>query len=513
MRRKSIAIILLVLTCMSGAASAAPLAAPSEKATIDLRSIDILEFFKILSVKMGVTILPGKNISGRLNILLNNLTYEDALDLIVVSQGLACERQGNIINVMDSAEYEKLYGKKYNEKRKFRAIKLNYAKPSTVFSTINQVKSDIGKIILDESSATIFVLDTPERLGIIESAVKELDQALETEIFELQYASPEEIKSHVEGLLTKGAGEAIIDGRSKKIIVSDLPDKLKRIAGIIKELDVEPYQVLIECDIAEINFKDERQREINWEVIFENLKKMDLKGTFPVSPSWTPSQAMSTASQAVNVGTLSRDHYTAALKFLETLGDTKIHSHPELLVVNNQEGSIMVGSREAYVIQTLSQAAGSTISAEDIQFIDVGIKLNVAPSINRNGVITMKIKPQVSSVRETITTTLGSRVPIVDTSEAETFVKVKDGAMVMVAGLSKYDKRDDTSGIPGLSRLPLIDIGSGSGAQLRKKTEFVVFLTPHIVKGGSNAVLNTWKKPAPIELQDKLKGMKIVESY
>jgi type II secretory pathway component GspD/PulD (secretin) len=152
-------------------------------------------------------------------------------------------------------------------------------------------------------------------------------------------------------------------------------------------------------------------------------------------------------------------------------------------VINNQEAKILVGSREAYITQTQSQAESTTVTAESVQFIDVGVKLNVVPSINKDGYITMKIKPEVSSVRETLKTTLGSQVPIVETSESETVVKVKDGNMIMIAGLMKEDKRKDVTGWPFLSRLPIIGAAFGARADLRKKTEVIIFLTPYIIKG------------------------------
>jgi general secretion pathway protein D len=418
---------------------------------------------------------------------------------------------------MTAAEYEKLFGQKYDEKRKFKAIKINYAKPSAVFAALGQIKSDIGKLVLDEPSATIFAIDIPEKLILIQAAASELDKPQETNVFTLQYANADDIKPEVEALLTKGTGEAVIDKRSNKIIVSDLPDKLKRIANIINELDTEQLQVLIECNIVQIDFKNENQSQINWEAVISDLKltkeTIDAKGAFPVSASWTTSQTLATANQSINVGTLGKDRYTAALQFLETLGSVKIHSTPELLVVNNHEGNILVGTREAYVIQTLSQATGSTISSEDIKFIDVGVKLNVTPSINSNGFITMKIKPSVSSVRNTITTKLGSVVPIVDTSGVETSVKVKDGVMIMIAGLTQQQSRTNKSGVPGLFGVPLVNAALGSSAQLKEKTEFVVFLTPHIVKGDKNAVPAEYSKDAKTstEVRDKLKGMKIAE--
>ncbi|MDD4899197.1 MAG: secretin N-terminal domain-containing protein [Candidatus Omnitrophica bacterium] len=456
--------------------------APMQRISLDLKGIDIIELFRILSLKMGVTIVPTKNVSGRINVFLNNLTLDDALDVVLNSQDLACEKSPGIINVMTSDEYLKLYGRKYNEKRKFNSYKLNYAKPSTVFNALAQVKSDVGKIIVDETSATIFLMDTPERLVLMEKTIKDLDQAPETAVFDLQYAKTDDIKSQLSGVITPGAGEMLVDSRSTRVVVSDLPDRMKKIKRIISAFDTEIPQVEIETRIAEITLRDEYQRQINWQRIFEDIHNLSLAGTFPASPSWSVSPALSVASMLMSVGTLESDKYTAALKFLQTLGDTKVLSQPKVIALNNQEAKIMVGSREAYVIQSLSQATASTVSAENIQFIDVGVKLSVMPTVHRDGFITLKIKPEVSSVRETITTAMGSIVPIVNTSEVDTVVKVKDGTMIMIGGLVKEDKRSDTTGVPGIAKTFLGPF-FGSRATLKKRTEMVVFLIPRIIKG------------------------------
>ena len=78
--------------------------------SLDLKGIDIIELLRILSLKMGMNIAPSKNVAGRINIYLNNLTFQDALDVILISQDLACDRQENAINVMTAEEYEKFYG-------------------------------------------------------------------------------------------------------------------------------------------------------------------------------------------------------------------------------------------------------------------------------------------------------------------------------------------------------------------------------------------------------------------
>jgi len=95
----------------------------------------------------------------------------------------------------------------------------------------------------------------------------------------------------------------------------------------------------------------------------------------------------------------------------------------------------------------------------------------------------MKIKPEASSVRETVTTALGSRIPIVQTSEAETVIKIKDGATIMLGGMLETTKKDNIAGLPGLSRMPFLGPLFSSRDKETKKSELVVFITPHIIRG------------------------------
>jgi len=483
-------LILLQLTVMCAGgftlanAEEKPSLAKEEKISLDLKGVDILELFKMLSLKSDITIITSKNVSGRISIFLNNLRFEDALEVILVNQGLASERKGNIVTVMTQAEYTELFGKKFLEKRKFKSLKLQYAKPASVLTIINQLKSDIGKIIVDEASGTVLLIDIPEKLALIEDSIKQVDQPLKTEIVEFNYSQAKDVKSYLESLATPNLGSVVIDERTNKAVISDLPERVNKIKAVAKAFDERSRQVFLDAEIVQITLKDEYQRGIEWEKVFGGgLNHLDFKGTFPVSPSFTPSPLLTADYLKMSVGTLSKDKYTATLSLLQTFGDIKILSRPRITAVNNQEAKILVGSREAYITQTVSQSTSSTQTAESIEFIDVGVKLSVVPTINKEGFITMKIKPEISSVRETLTTTGGSKVPIVETSETETVVKVKDGTMIMIGGLIKEEKRDESSGMPGLAKLPFIGGLFKAHSGLTKKTELVIFITPHIISG------------------------------
>ena len=485
--------------------------------SLDLKGIDITEVFRLLSLKTGMTIVPSKNVKGRINIFLNNVTFEDALDVILVTQELAVEHRGNILMIMTNAEYKSRYGKVYDEKRQVRTFKLQYAKPSSVFSVLEKLKSEVGRIIVDEASGIIILIDIPSKLILMSQTIQDLDQPLETEIFDLQYADAEDIKSHLGDAITDGTGELYVDKRTSKVVVSDLPTKMSKIKRMVKAFDEEARQVFIEAEIIQITLRDEYQRGINWEEVFSEDWSSGLKfaGTFPVTSSFTPSPAIPSpigsdpsgkTAFRMNVGTLADDKYDAVMDFLETYGDTKILSRPKIAVMNNEEAKILVGTREAYVTQTLSQAETTTVTSENIEFVDVGVKLSVLPTINKDGFIMMKIKPEVSSVSTTLETQLGSTVPIIETSEAETVVKVKDGTMIMIAGLIKDEVRKDTTGVPFLSKIPVLGGFFGAKAEQTEKTEIIVFLKPRITKGEA-VLLGTEpeKSIPPIMMPDQMR--------
>lgn len=476
---------------------------PNGKISLDLKNVDIVELLRIISLKTGKTIVPSKEVTGRITVYLSNVAFNDVLDIILLTQGLALNREGNVYYVMSEAEYKKVFGRDYVDRRKVEMVKLMYAKPSIIFNALSQLKSDVGKIVVDETTGTMILIDFPDKLQQLKATVEQLDRPLTTAIFDLNYAKSADAKAQLGAAITQGAGEVIIDERSGKVIISDLPGKMKKLGTLIRELDEESRQVYIEADIVELTLDDKFERGIDWEKVWASaaMDGLDFAGFFPAT--------LTAAYQKISVGTLATNHYKAILNFLSTYGTTNIISQPRIAVVNNEEANIMVGERDAYITQTQSQATSTTVTSETVEFIDVGVKLKVVPKIGADGFITMKLKPEVSSVKETITTALGSRVPIVQTSQSETVVKVKDGMMIMIAGMTKVENTDSINGWPILSKLPFLGTFFGYRAKEIKRTEVIIFLTPHLTRGdkglrGDGLTKILPKEYLPQRMQDKV---------
>jgi type II secretory pathway component HofQ len=181
-------------------------------------------------------------------------------------------------------------------------------------------------------------------------------------------------------------------------------------------------------------------------------------------------------------GTINSTGYEL-FRYLETLGETKVIASPRLLVTEGTEARILVGTREAYITTTTTTGQTTSTTAEEIEFIDVGIQLAVTPHINADGYITLKVKPEVSSVVRQLETPSGNKIPIVDTSTSETTVLVKDGATVVMGGLRKNQEAFSNDQIPFLGRIPLLGELFRQRDKDDETQELVVFITPHIVEG------------------------------
>jgi type II secretory pathway component GspD/PulD (secretin) len=456
-------------------------ATEEKKISLDLKGIDVNELFKMLSEKSGMTIITTPEVKGRVTVFMDNLSFDDALDVVATMQDLAYEKKANVVKVMTKVEYEKSFGKKFDERKETRTIKLTYAKPANVMAVINSLKSDLGKIISDDSTGTIIITDTPQSLTLIEETIKELDKPLESAVFDINYARFADLKVYLNDLITPGVGQIIVDERSAKVVVTDLPQRLSRIRKLMEEFDEQSRQVLITGEIVEVDVDDKFQSGITWETIFtqDGSQKLDLVGNFPVSP------ALSSYGK-INLGVLADDDYNAVVNMLSTFGSTRILSKPRIVVVNKEEAKLLVGSREAYVTAAQSQAETTTVTSESVQFIDVGVKLSVVPTIGSDGYITMKIKPEVSSVTSTLTTSAGSQVPIVATSQSETVVKIKDGSTLIITGLMKNTDINTNSGFPKLSQVPVLGSLFSSKVKENHRTELVIFITPKIITGAEN---------------------------
>lgn len=487
----------------------------ARKISLDLRNMDIVDTIKFLSMKGDLNIVSSKNVSGRITLFLKDVAIDDALEVILLTNKLACQKKKNIITIMTEEEYAEIYGRKYIDKREILTLKLKYALPSNVGAALENIKSSLGKIVMDDATGTLILMDIPESLKEMAGTARDLDLGLvektsptNSRMFELEYAKVADIKDNISTLLTEGIGSLQSDERTNRLVVQDLPNRLKEIAGIIKAFDAKTRQVIIEAKIVEVTLNDEFALGISWDRLFETLHEdIQFLGNFPISyPSGTTGQHsqisvgawkkgfytdFQTDEEAFSSGTMDPRETSAAITFLKTIGKVKIISSPHLAVLNNQEAKIMVGTRQPYATSTISQSETTSTTSWTAEFVDVGVTLSVTPTINKDGFVKMHISPEVSTLTSwfEIKDSSGTsqiRVPEVDTSNAETEILVKNGRTIIIAGLIKDTSYKYRKKIPLLSDIPVIGNLFGSRSSGTKGKELVIFITPHIISGGED---------------------------
>jgi len=447
------------------------------KISLDIKGMDIIDVLKMLASKSGLNIVVGKNVTGRVTLFLKNIDPWDAFEIVVLSNDLAYEKKGKIINVMTQRDYEVLYGERFQDKKEARTIKLKYAKAADLSRALTQIKTNIGKIVVDEGSNTISLIDSSQKIEEMEKFIQETDLPLETRVFHLNYAQADKLNTKIQEIITKGIGSLRFDERTNKIVVTDYPKKIEEISNVISAFDAKTTQVLIDAQVIEIKPTDKFEMGVDWNYWIK--KYFQASTALPINT--TGALILSTAT-ATPTGP---GEFKGIMDMLRTIGDTKILSSPRIMVLNNQEAKILVGTKDAYITSTVTQTEGNAVTAETVNFVETGIKLFVTPIINEKGFVTMRIKPEVSSAetRTLISQDKKTEVPIVTSSEAETTVMVKDGVTIIIGGLRKDEHKKTVKKVPILGDLPGLRYFFSSTSDEITKTDLVILLTPHIMSG------------------------------
>ena len=488
-----IAAAISISTARADESVQAPPAAPavegkSDRLTLELQGVSIFDVFKILSKKSGLNIVAGKNVQGQVSIFLQDVPVKDALITILQSQGLASVEEQGIIKVMTEDEYLKKFGRPYGDLRVTKYFNLQNASAETLAGKLADSKTSYGKILTDPRTNTLIITELPEVLDEMEKTIQESDQPQEMETFHLDYTKVEELEPKLKSFMEGTSGKIEVDARSSRIIVFDIPTRIQRIRDIVKAFDVKARQVLIDAKIVEVQLTDANRKGINWSDIVSRIGNVDtinLAAPLVVSPP-TGASALST----LTIGS-STNNVQMVLSLLETVGKTNLLSSPRLTVMNNEEAKLAVATREPFVSQTVVQSTNSTNTADNVQFVDVGVTLKVQPRISHDQFVEMKIKPEVSSSNRSLelqgvsqgsnTAFTRTVIPVVTTQGLETTVLIKSGSTLIVGGLIQDHQSKQSSRVPILGDLPLLGRAFQSNTDDFTKTELVVFLTPQIL--------------------------------
>ena len=331
-----------------------------------------------------------------------------------------------------------------------------------------------------EAVLTINGLAYAERSGIIYISPGDTDVVdLQNEVVFLKYISASEAQNLLRKL-SSPKGDIKINEIANSLIITDFPANIKKIVLLLDKVDLPPQQVLIEAKIIDITSKDLAALGITYNMDYDPINGglFDRKTGFDESVDGTismPEQSSSlTGGQFVlNALALKGLSMNATIDALVKEGKANLMASPSIAVLNGQEARIVIGERYPYKERTQT-TSGTT---ETTKFVDIGTTLRVTPQINKDGYITMRIHPEVSSLAASL-----DAGPRITTREADTTVRVKEGETLIIGGLISQKKDSSFEKIPFLGDIPLIGAFFSSREKDHEQKELAVFITPKILR-------------------------------
>ncbi len=326
------------------------------------------------------------------------------------------------------------------------------------------------------------------------------------------------------GAVPEGEINIVVDETNNALVIRAFARDYKNIIETVKKLDIYPKQVLIETLLAEITLDDSNKFGVEWGRFVDSLAKGKYQQFFTFGS--LPEAAADAAAAAFGFPGAGVFRYsivevangiTAAVKLAATDNRLKIISSPHLLASNNKEAKMQVGASQPILTSTYSYGSATTSGSilgttttpstglleGTIEYKDIGIILTVTPRISDGGLITLELQIEKSDVN-TKALPLGnlSNVPVFTKKTAKTVISVLEGQTIVVGGLIEDSKNVVKSGVPLLSKIPLLGALFGSQEYTFTKSELIVLMTPHIITD------HIQSKAVTEEFREKIEGIK-----
>lgn len=274
----------------------------------------------------------------------------------------------------------------------------------------------------------------------------------------------------------------VADEETNSLLIRATPRDYRHLLSTIALLDNIPKEVMINVVVAEVQLTEENQFGIDWYSLFNKGTKGFIGGEFKIPGAASVSNGVPTRSDNGLVVSYISGSITSVLNALNTEGRVELLSRPSLLVKNNQEATINVGSDEPTITrmnqtQTGIGTTGVTTSNE-VQYRKTGIILKVKPQINEDGVVNMTIKQEVSALG---TERTAEKLPSFKQRVVDTALVVRDGTAVVMGGLIQTEIKNDLEGIPLLKDVPVLGKLFQSEKGSRTRTELVIMIVPQII--------------------------------
>ena len=438
-----------------------------ERLTLNFQDIETRAVLQLLADASGQNIVVSDSVTGNVTLRLQNVPWDQALDIVLRTKGLDKRRQDNVIIVAPQAELAA------------------------------REKADLAA-----------------RKDVQELA------PLRSEYLQVNYAKAQDmaglIKTQTNSLLSP-RGSVAVDDRTNTLLLQDTADRLADVRRLVATLDIPVRQVLIEARIVIVN--NDFARDLGARFGFTNNQKngntglvtttgtaagtdlaigsaiTNVQASPPGNPSVFPIAVPTgpTASNRYNVNLpvsnpagsfalgILGSNFIVDLELSAAQAETQanIISSPRVITANQKEASIEQGVEIPY-----QQSASS--GATTIQFKKAVLSLKVKPQITPDNRIILDLDVHKDSVGTVIVTSSGVNVPSIDTRSITTQVLVNDGQTVVLGGILETNQREDETKVPYLGDIPVLGHLFKNTSHKDNKDELMIFITPKIVREGVN---------------------------
>jgi len=448
------------------------------KLDISFKDADIRNVLRLISEKSGINIIAGEEVTGTITVSLKDVNWDDALKAILNAYDCGYEREGNIITVM-SLERLSVKSKTESELGEVQPIisevfRLRYLDATDVAKAIDRMLSSRGSVA---------VVQMRGQLGW---------------------------KFGDESLTKREREEVMTDSRSKVLLVSDISSYIDKIKDVISKVDTKPKQVLIEAKIIEVNHDKLKDIGFDWgtgptgaensALEYIDLNKGNNKkfGAHMMGDQNTPSifnpetSGLDSSDTGLKLSfkKLSGAEFEVILHALAEDVEANILSAPRIMTLDNQEATIMIGTKYPILKANVSGTDQTTTTTTLDYYQDIGIQLNVVPQICDEGHINMIVHPAVTSYTSTLQAkssggTVLAEYPIIITREAETQVLLEDKETIVIGGLLKDVKSKGTTKVPLLGDIPLLGKLFRRDTTDAEKVDLLIFINAKILEEAS----------------------------
>ncbi len=416
-----------------------------EPISVNLKDVDLRDFFRLIHEISGLNVVVDPGVKGNLTIVLDDVPWDQALDIVLKNNDLDKQLDGNVLRL---ATKETLRKEADENRDLAKAVAeaadvvtttrvLSYAKSTDMAGTLKKFLSSRGDIIADDRSNTLIIRDIPSTLPVMDNLIRQLDRK----------SQQVEIEARV-----VAANRSFSREIGTQFAFSGASNNGNNILGGVTGVGVSPITRGVGLPKPPVVVSNGSS----------SGSSMPLNTNLGVgSPTSGISYGFSSTNFALDM------IITAA----EERGVGKLLSKPKIITQNNEKATVKQGTK--IPVQTI---VNNTVS---VQFVDAVLELDVTPQITADGTIYMDVNVENDQIDGSIPRVQG--IPAIDTQEAQTKVTVNDGATVVIGGIIVTQQTTDIQQVPFVGSVPVLGNLFKHTTVKSTSQELLFFLTPRIL--------------------------------